>query len=103
MLFKRFNPSLSFYRSDTLPWCIGCVFAIVAVLMLQPAAAIMVGTTPNLPPDTSMNPAAYGPGWTQGDPGWSNAGFTASGLNGVYIGDGWILSAAHVGTSSIQF
>jgi len=62
----------------------------------------MVGTMPNLPPDTSMNPATPGSGWTQGDPGWANAARTGSFLNAVYLGDGWVLSAAHTGVTAVQ-
>jgi hypothetical protein len=61
----------------------------------------MVGVTPNVVPATTVNPASY-PGWTQGDPGWANVGQNGS-LNGVYIGDGWVLTAAHTGISNMQF
>jgi hypothetical protein len=82
---------------------LGAVAATAMLITLRPANAVMVGTTPDLPPDTSMNPATPGSGWTQGDPGWANAGLNTYGLNGVYIGDGWVLSAWHAGTATIKF
>jgi hypothetical protein len=74
--------------------------ATVIIGVSPPAQALMVGTTPSGNPnvsfpDTSMNPASYGSGWTQGDPGWANAVPTINFFNGIYIGDGWVLSAAH--------
>lgn len=50
--------------------------------------------------DTTVNPASY-PGWTQGDPGWENV--TVGGPNYVYLGNGWLLSAWHVGVSNAVF
>ena len=34
------------------------------------------------------------------DPGWGNVGFR-TGLNGVYLGHGWIVTAAHVGIGTV--
>jgi len=65
--------------------------------------ALMVGATPGVNADTSMNPATPGSGWTQGDPGWANAAHTAANLNAVYIGDGWMLSAFHTGVNDTTF
>ena len=50
-----------------------------------------------------MDPATSGYAWAQGAPGWVNTDHTANYLNGVYIGDGWILSATHTGVSAAQF
>lgn len=90
--------------------CTGLVIAITTAILAfagsPPAQAIMVGTTPGVNPsfpDTSMNPASYGAGWTQGDPGWANSGHTAFFFNAVYIGDGWVLSADHTGVSGVNF
>ena len=80
----------------------GMVAAIVAVAICMPAQAVMVGVTPNVVPNTSVNPASYGPTWTQGDPGWNNAAHLTF-ANGVYLGDGWILTAWHVGTPNLSF
>lgn len=81
-----------------------CIFAVVPVLWLTPLCpALIVGNEPNVVPSTTVNPAAYA-GWTQGDPGWNNV--SASGSNYVYLGDGWVLSARHVGYNSangVQF
>jgi hypothetical protein len=67
------------------------------------AKALMVGATPGVTADTSMNPATAGSGWTQGDPGWANVAHTAANLNAVYIGDGWMLSAFHTGVNDTTF
>jgi hypothetical protein len=61
------------------------------------AHAIIVGNVPGIVPATTVNPLDYA-GWTQGDPGWDNT--TAGGSNYVYLGDGWVLSARHVGYSA---
>jgi trypsin len=74
-------------------------------ILSAPAQALMVGVTNGVVPDTSHNPSQTA-GWTQGDPGWDHAvrfGYSnaAGGIdystNGVYLGDGWVLTAAHVG------
>jgi hypothetical protein len=91
----------------------------LTIFVGSPAHAILVGTTPGTVPLTSgVNPASCSstPGcgtWTQGDPGWANEihlGYTAFNgdtwytANGVYIGDGWVLTANHVGMPvSVQF
>jgi hypothetical protein len=72
----------------------------------------MVGVTPNDVPNTSGNPATT-PGWLNGDPGWANEiqlGYRQQNgqiwylSNGVYLGDGWVLTAYHVGVPArIQF
>jgi hypothetical protein len=85
-----------------LPAVITLAFVAVAGASTQ-AVAVMVGTTPGTVPNTSVNPASFGPGWTAGDPGWANVASTGTFLNAVYIGDGWVLSANHTGVSPVQF
>ncbi len=75
----------------------------VVLVMPQHVFAVLVGVTPGSPADTSMSPALYGPGWTEGDPGWANAARTGTSLNAVYLGDGWVLSAKHTGLTTVQF
>jgi len=58
------------------------------------AQALVVGSQPLIVPDTTVGPANY-PGWSHGDPGWYN--MSLGGGNFVYLGDGWVLSARHVG------
>ncbi len=58
---------------------------------------MVVGNVPGVVPATTVNPADY-VGWNEGDPGWNN--MTADGANYVYLGDGWVLSARHVGYNS---
>jgi hypothetical protein len=74
---------------------------VLVVWMTRSASALVVGNIAGGVPNTSINPGLY-PGWTQGDPGWNNV---AIGGNYVYLGDGWVLSARHVGYNQggIQF
>jgi hypothetical protein len=68
----------------------------------ESSSALVVGNLTGFLPDTTVNPAEY-PSWNHGDPGWANV---AVGGNYVYLGDGWVLSARHVGysqTAGIQF
>lgn len=66
----------------------------LVVLWNAPAEAFIVAVM-----DTTVNPAAYGAGWTQGDPGWDNV--TQGGANYVYLGDRWVLTARHVGIGNV--
>jgi hypothetical protein len=79
-------------------------FALLATATPRSANALLVGTTPNVVPNTTSNPL-NNPIWAvtgKGDPGYANEGRASFG-NGVYIGDGWILNAAHVGQQPISF
>jgi len=67
-----------------------CTLAVVAVGWPAVAPAVIIQTTTGTgnttaPPD---------------DPGWSAVGFLGIGT-GVYVGDGWVLTAAHVGAGPI--
>jgi hypothetical protein len=66
------------------------------VALPRPAWAIVVGNVPGVVPNVTTNPTSY-PGWTQGDPGFGNLSTVG---NYVYLGDGWVLSARHVGYSA---
>jgi hypothetical protein len=89
--------------------CRNAVPALLTIGMVMAASApklahaLIVGTTPGVVPDTSVNSASFGPSWTGGDPGWANAGRTSTSLNAVYIGDGWVISAYHTGVAAVQF
>ncbi len=74
------------------------LLAIFAISIDKTAHALLVGTTSGVVPATNVNPADY-VGWTQGDPGWANV--TTGGNNYIYLGDGWVLSARHVGTGPV--
>jgi hypothetical protein len=37
------------------------------------------------------------------DPGFANVGVTANGLTAVYLGNGWVLTARHVGANGVTF
>jgi hypothetical protein len=79
------------------------IAAIAIVVSPKSAIAVMVGATPDSPPDTSMNPVEPSEALPYGHPGWANAGRTTFGLNGVYIGDAWVMTAWHAGAAPIQF
>jgi len=69
------------------------VLTSVAVLMLGPvsaARAVLIQTATGT--DNTTAPPD--------DPGWANVGVRGIG-NGVYLGDRWVLSVAHVGAGSI--
>jgi hypothetical protein len=85
------------------PWCArGILAAMIGLSLCAPVSALIVGNAPSIVPATTINPQDY-VGWTQGDPGWNNV--VANGSNYVYLGDGWVLSARHVGynaTNGVQ-
>ena len=68
------------------------VIACVGLLMARPAAALVVesGLTNN---DESSLLAVY-----SDFPYWSNVGEVGTNGSGVYLGNGWVVSAAHVNT-----
>ncbi|MEX0643399.1 MAG: dockerin type I domain-containing protein [Pirellulales bacterium] len=78
--------------------------ALLTILLVWPAAsvdALVVGSSATAPALTNVNPKDYvplagQPDWNGGDPGWDSV--TTSGLLGVYLGDGWVLTARHNGT-----
>ncbi len=92
---------------------IGALVAALVIAASPTASALMVGTTPNVIPDTSWNPGDTSPPpngpsdgshLAQGDPGWGNAAHTFPYFyNGVYIGNGWMLTANHANFSSATF
>jgi hypothetical protein len=66
---------------------------LLLLLMLSPAAQAVV-----------IN-SASGTGNTNApadDPGWANVGYI-NGASGIYLGAGWVLTAAHVGAGNITF
>jgi len=64
------------------------------------AALIVCALLHGLPAEAIVESAADGMGTTSpptDDPGFDHLGVTDTGLCAVYIGNGWVLSAAHVG------
>lgn len=88
------NLSLAKSRTRRFIVLIACSAVLIAG-WCDHALALVVATN-----DTTVNPASYS-GWTQGDPGWSSV--TNDGANYVYLGNGWVLSAWHVGVSNSIF
>jgi hypothetical protein len=81
---------------------VGAFVAAMMFLVTSPrtSEALVVGNVNGTVANTTGNPANF-PGWTQGDPGWANF---STGGSYVYLGDGWVLSARHVGYNGpIQF
>src|SRR5262245_9689465 len=83
----------------------GFLAALLSLTWTCGADAILIGTTSGVVPATNVNPASF-PGWSNGDPGWENVTSNPSGVgtynNYVYLGDGWVLSARHVGVGAVQ-
>ena len=75
-------------QSVALAFRLGWI-ACCALALPRASEALIVGSTPNVVPNTTSAPAD--------DPGWNN--FSTSG-GYVYLGDGWVLSARHVGYNS---
>ena len=71
---------------------IRCLFAAL-ILVLTPAAHAVVINT--LSGNGNTNAPAD-------DPGWANVGYI-NGASGIYLGAGWVLTAAHVGAGNITF
>jgi hypothetical protein len=71
---------------------IRCLFAAL-ILGLTPAAHAVVINT--LSGNGNTNAPAD-------DPGWANVGYI-NGASGIYLGAGWVLTAAHVGAGNITF
>ncbi|HEX4416084.1 MAG TPA: dockerin type I repeat-containing protein [Lacipirellulaceae bacterium] len=104
MTFRRIIGAPRRSRSRTGFAAASC-FILAIALHASTAHALIVGTTPNVVPNTTSNPL-NNPTWAasgKGDPGYANIGHTTSFLNGVYIGDGWVLTANHVGGVPITF
>jgi hypothetical protein len=82
---------------------LSCIVGAAMLCFAPHAQAIIVGATPGIVPNTTVNPASYGAGWTQGDPGWSNSAHMIGSFNAIYLGDGWMLSANHTGGAGVEF
>jgi hypothetical protein len=70
----------------------GVVFLLLAALLATPSAATVIraGLGNDLPPGD--------------DPGWANVGRrTGTVGSAVYLGDRWVLTAAHVGDGTVEF
>ena len=66
---------------------------LLLLLMLSPAAhAVVINTASGI--GNTNAPAD--------DPGWANVGYV-NGASGIYLGAGWVLTAAHVGAGNITF
>ncbi|MFM8655832.1 MAG: trypsin-like serine protease [Chthoniobacterales bacterium] len=68
-------------------------FVAALLLSLTPAAHAVVINTGDGKGNTNA-PAD--------DPGWANVGYI-NGASGIYLGAGWVLTAAHVGAGNISF
>jgi len=66
------------------------VFLFATFAWFQSASAVVINTATG---NSNTNAPAN-------DPGWANIG-TLGGGTGIYLGDGWVLTAAHVGAGAI--
>jgi hypothetical protein len=64
---------------------------LVSLLVCSPAPAVIIDS-----PDGSGNTSAPSP-----DSGWDYVGRRGSSLTAVYLGDGWVLTAHHVGSGTV--
>ena len=79
-------------RSDEYAAVRRCFFAALIFLLTPAARAVVINTddgkgNTNAPVD---------------NPGWANVGYI-NGASGIYLGAGWVLTAAHVGVGNITF
>ena len=98
VLFCQFEKSSGRHQTP-IAWAF---VAATMFLVTSPrtSEALVVGNVSGTVANTTGNPASF-PGWTAGDPGWANF---STGGSFVYLGDGWVLSARHVGYSGpIEF
>ncbi len=74
-------------------------FALAAALALAaPATAVLLSLAAG---EGNVTAPGAMPG-EPADPGWANVG-TRGALSVVYLGDGWVISARHVGVTSVVF
>ncbi|MCE0496608.1 MAG: serine protease [Methylacidiphilales bacterium] len=83
---------------------------ILAMAFANPGRAVQIepGMTYNTTAPTGTNVPNWDTGWAQpaGEPegtnvtGWDYVG-QVNGLSGTYLGDGWVLTAAHVGAGNL--
>jgi Trypsin len=71
-------------------WLFALSAGSLSTLLISEAAAVLIAG-----PDGTLNSSAPDP-----DPGFANVG-QMSGLTGVYVRNGWVLTAAHVGPGPI--
>ncbi len=71
----------------------GLVAALAFALVAVPTGAVLIDTG-----DGTGNTAP-----PSGDPGFSNVGITSTGLSAVYVRNGWVLTANHVGENPVTF
>jgi hypothetical protein len=72
--------------------------------MRRPALVLLIALAFTLPARAVIIDSGDGTGNTSApspDPGWTQVGLRA-GLNGVYLGYGWVVTAAHVGVGPIE-
>ena len=81
----------SWRRLAVVPWALLCA-VLFGALGAGPAPAVIVSTG-----DGTGNTTA-----PSNDPGFDNVG-SVNGLSGVYLGNGWVLTAGHVGSGPMVF
>ena len=73
---------------------------LLAAFLLQPAQAVQSNGIYNTTAPTVSDIPNWNTGWaTPGKTGWDYVG-QVNGASGVYLGNGWVLTAAHVGAGT---
>ena len=72
------------------PSCLPSLVALGSSLLASVGSAVVISTG-----DGSGNTTA-----PADDPGFANVGVSNNNLSGVYLGNGWVLTAAHVGNAT---
>lgn len=67
-----------------------------ALLAASPATAVIIKSGTGTGNTTAPTPASE-------DPGWANVGQRTGGLTVTYLGNGWVLTAHHVGAGNVKF
>jgi len=79
-----------------MPWAVLLIFFFVSFLAV-PVRAIEMNNAFDTTPPTSSNIPNWNTGWPASNvTGWNYVGQIA-GASGVYIGNGWVLTAGHIG------
>ncbi len=73
----------------------------LAALLLIPARAVQMNGSFDTTAPTNSDIANWTTGWgAPGVTGWNYVGQIGGGASGVYVGNGWVMTAAHVGAGT---
>lgn len=79
------------------------MLVILALCFAGQSRAVEVGSTYQTAAPTGTDIANWNTGWAQsGITGWNYVGEINGGASGTYLGDGWVLTAGHVGPGTFS-